>query len=215
MELNKRVVQAAKQDLDQALTSGAFTSYLEEAMKPRFSAEQEVIKNPVLEALAKPTTDSLREKVASVMGDSFFTIEETYCGVLTQPKSFSLEEALDRYINHILEYAQLTGVQIDTTPKTNYIRSGEESMNIFGRTAYYDPNTTEITLFIQGRHPKDILRSYCHELIHFIQHKEGRLPDVIQTTNINQDSDLQTLEEEAYLKGNILFRSWEDSVKNQ
>jgi len=59
-----------------------------------------------------------------------------------------------------------------------------------------------------------VLRSYAHEMIHRIQDNEGRLNNV-NTTNTNEDSDLQELEKEAYLNGNITLRNWEDSIKNQ
>ncbi len=32
--------------------------------------------------------------------------------------------------------------------------------------------------------------------------------------NTNEDGDLLELEKEAYLNGNIIFRNWEDSIKN-
>ena len=47
--------------------------------------------------------------------------------------------------------------------------------DILGKTAYYNPENCSITLFTLGRHPKDILRSYAHEMIHRIQDNEGRL----------------------------------------
>jgi len=34
------------------------------------------------------------------------------------------------------------------------------------------------------------------------------------TTNTNEDGHLEELEKEAYQKGNIMFRNWEDSIKN-
>ena len=49
-------------------------------------------------------------------------------------------------------------------------------------------------------------------MIHHIQNLEGRLED-IGTTNTNEDENLLEIEKEAYLKGNITFRNWEDSVK--
>ncbi len=50
-------------------------------------------------------------------------------------------------------------------------------------------------------------------MIHRIQDNEGRLGNV-NTTNTNEDGDLLELEKEAYLNGNIIFRNWEDSIKN-
>ena len=51
----------------------------------------------------------------------------------------------------------------------------ENSSNIFGRTAHYDPEDKSITLFMTGRHPKDILRSFAHELVHHTQNLRGDL----------------------------------------
>jgi len=56
------------------------------------------------------------------------------------------------------------------------------------------------------------LRSYAHEMIHRIQDNEDRLKN-ITTTNTNEDGDLEELEKEAYLKGNMCFRNWEDTIK--
>ena len=82
-----------------------------------------------------------------------------------------------------------------------------------GKTAYYDPNSKEIVLYATGRHPKDILRSYAHEMIHHNQNLEGRLGN-ITTTNVNEDEALQEIEKEAYTEGNMYFRSWENNLKN-
>ena len=64
-----------------------------------------------------------------------------------------------------------------------------------------------------GRLPKDVCRSFSHEMIHHMQNMEGRLGS-ITTTNTNEDSHLQQIEDEAVLKGGSIFRSWEDKVKN-
>jgi hypothetical protein len=72
----------------------------------------------------------------------------------------------------------------------------------------------EIVLYTQNRHPKDVMRSFAHELIHHKQNLENRLND-IQTQNTNESDRLLELEKEAYLEGNILFRNWEDKIKNE
>jgi phosphoglycolate phosphatase-like HAD superfamily hydrolase len=66
-------------------------------------------------------------------------------------------------------------------------------------------------LYTEGRHPKDILRSYAHEMIHHIQYLEDRLHN-ITTTNTNEDEDLDAIEKEAYVRGNMTFRNWTDSI---
>ena len=57
------------------------------------------------------------------------------------------------------------------------------------------------------------MRSFSHEMIHHHQNLEGRL-NSYGTTNTNEDEHLQEIEKEAYLLGNITFRNWEDSIKN-
>ena len=85
--------------------------------------------------------------------------------------------------------------------------------NFFGKTAYYDPNAREIVLYTLGRHNKDIVRSYAHEMIHHMQNLQGTLHN-IQTQDTTADSKLLELEKEAYTLGNITFRNWEDNLKN-
>ena len=117
------------------------------------------------------------------------------------------------YIGSLLEYMLDEGMNILPLPEVKIRRSTEESVNFFGRTAYYDPNVNEIVLYVEGRHPKDVVRSFSHEMIHHIQNIEGRMGNV-QTSNTNESEALLELEKEAYLMGNITFRNWEDKVKN-
>lgn len=119
------------------------------------------------------------------------------------------------YINSILEYACIQRYfcsENRPTVKIEFTR--EDPIEVLGPTAYYDPAEQVIVLIAQGRHPKDVLRSYCHELIHHIQNIEGRVPP-LHTVDINKDQKLLQIEAEAYLRGNLLFRSWENFIKNQ
>ena len=117
------------------------------------------------------------------------------------------------YISSLVEYMLDQGMNITPLPEIKLKQDEVEASNFFGKTAYYNPNDKEIVLYTLGRHPKDVCRSFSHEMIHHIQNLEGRL-DNIQTVNTNEDSNLQEIEKEAYLKGNITFRNWEDSLKN-
>ena len=105
------------------------------------------------------------------------------------------------------------GMNITPIPAVKTVEDEAEASSLFGKTAYYNPNNKEIVLYILGRNPKDVLRSFSHEMIHHIQNLEGRLGN-IQTTNTNEDDHLMDIEKEAYLRGNITFRNWEDSIKN-
>ena len=85
--------------------------------------------------------------------------------------------------------------------------------DFFGKTAYYNPSNKTITLYTLKRHPKDVLRSFVHEMIHHKQNLEGKLNN-IQGQNINEDDYLKELEREAYEYGNgLLFRGWENLIK--
>jgi len=118
-----------------------------------------------------------------------------------------------KHIASILEYMIDQKMNILPLPEIKTIQDEENASNFFGKTAYYDPNKKEIALYTVGRHPKDIVRSFVHEMVHHIQNLENRLGN-ITTSDTNEDDSLLELEKEAYLLGNITFRNWEDSVKN-
>ena len=103
-------------------------------------------------------------------------------------------------------------------PKLFLKQDKENALNILGKTAQYNPGDESITLFITNRHPKDILRSLAHELIHHHQNLRGDLTSKKigkMTPTYAQDNEhMRNMEKEAYLMGNILFRDWEDSCKN-
>ena len=119
-----------------------------------------------------------------------------------------------KYMASVLEYMIDQGMKVTPLPEVKINKDESNASNFFGKTAYYDPNVKEIVLFVEGRHPKDIVRSFVHEMIHHMQNLEGRLGN-IGTTNTNEDDDLLEIEKEAYLKGNITFRNWEDNYKNK
>ena len=104
---------------------------------------------------------------------------------------------------------------IDIEPLPDLIFIEDDTKNakdLLGKTAYYNPEEKSITLYTLNRHPKDILRSYAHEMIHHKQNLEGKLTN-IQGHNINEDDYLKELEREAYEYGNgMLFRGWENSL---
>ena len=122
-----------------------------------------------------------------------------------------LKEAL---VN-ILKSAQET-FDLQSIPKLNLKQDEENAQGIFGKTAYYDPENQSITLYITNRHDKDICRSFAHELVHHHQNERGDLEmgDASQATYAQDDPHMRKMEMEAYLKGNLLFRDWEDFMKN-
>ena len=106
---------------------------------------------------------------------------------------------------------------IRTTPKLFLRQDKENGAMTLGRTAFYDPSELKIVLYISGRHPKDILRSFAHELIHHVQNERGdlNLGDSSDPQYAQKDDHLRKMEMEAYLKGNMLMRDFEDNFKYQ
>ena len=101
-------------------------------------------------------------------------------------------------------------------PPTMFLNSEPSNQSkVLGKTAYYDPQSLEIHVFVDGRHPKDILRSIAHELIHHRQNLEGRL----DTGGYSgpgyylENDELKEVEHEAMLEGNATMREYEDTVK--
>jgi len=97
--------------------------------------------------------------------------------------------------------------------KVTFTNSKENAANPFGLTGYYDPDTTQIRLYITERHDTDILRSFAHEVIHHWQNERGTLTRQDEGSSghyAQHDPNLRRREMEAYLFGNILFRDWQD-----
>lgn len=102
-------------------------------------------------------------------------------------------------------------------PKLFLKQDSENAKSCLGKTAHYDPGEESITLFVTDRHPKDVLRSFAHELVHHTQNLRGDLsPEKCGDMGkkyAQENPHMRKMEEEAYLVGNMCFRDWEDSEK--
>ena len=105
---------------------------------------------------------------------------------------------------------------IQNTPKLHLRQDVENAEDLLGKTAYYEPESQSIVLYTTNRHPKDVCRSFAHELIHHHQNERGDLDmgDASSPTYAQDDKHMREMEKEAYLKGNLLFRDWEDWYKS-
>tara|TARA_R110000751_G_scaffold275260_3_gene376104 strand:+ start:1684 stop:2742 length:1059 start_codon:yes stop_codon:yes gene_type:complete len=100
----------------------------------------------------------------------------------------------------------------------NFVSDPENAKNPLGKTAYYDPNKMQISVFVDKRHVKDILRSLSHELVHHAQCCRGEFDKEFDTEAgyAQKDPHMRKMEAEAYLLGNgFLFRDWEDSLREK
>lgn len=119
------------------------------------------------------------------------------------------------YMKSFLEYCIGKEMNIHPLPKLKIINNDvENAEKILGMTGYYNPNSKIITLFTLNRHPKDVLRTFAHELVHHEQNLENKLNHG-NSTNTTIDPKLSIIEDEAYLKGSRIFRHWEDQLKEK
>lgn len=103
-------------------------------------------------------------------------------------------------------------------PPTLFLNSDPANAeNMLGKTAYYDPEQREIHIYTTDRHPKDIMRSISHELVHHNQNCQGNLGGEHYSGEgyAQKDPHMRKMEEEAYLQGNMCFRDWEDGYKQK
>ena len=102
-------------------------------------------------------------------------------------------------------------------PGLNFISDEENAQKPLGKTAQYDPYSSEITIYTDGRHIKDVLRSIAHELVHHAQNERGEFEREFDASPgyALKDDHLWGLEQEAYKDGNSCFRRWEDTYKQE
>jgi phosphopantetheine adenylyltransferase len=157
-------------------------------------------KTPLEEGTCGYTTDATTGEELDTPGG----IEEIYA----EPSKFDYPKLLKSLTEFMLD----KGMNIKPLPKVKFVEDDvENARNFFGKTAYYDRNQRVIVLYTMDRHPKDIMRSFAHEMIHHIQNLEDRL-NGISTQNTNEEGDLPEIEREAYEKGNMTFRNWTDTL---
>ena len=106
-------------------------------------------------------------------------------------------------------------LKFDTSPKLRFLINKKNEKDCFGKTAFYDPEEQTISIYISGRHIKDILRSIAHETVHHAQNCRGEFDKMSSATEgyAQTNPHLREMEKEAYLTGNIMFRDFEDSAK--
>jgi len=203
-----RVIKSADGDMSgtnarKALKKGdkeTFFTYLPEEIPAN---EKEDIYNILEPNIFKENVAPNHKGKAAPFGSGYKPLKEN-----TIPSIDILEK-----IAELTLYMREKGYNIDPVPGITIIDNDMDNAEEFlGKTAYYDPINKSITLYTYGRHPKDIVRSYAHEMIHHIQNLEGRLGD-ITTTNTQEDDHLNDIEAEANLKGTMTFRNWTDSLQ--
>lgn len=116
-------------------------------------------------------------------------------------------DMLNYWIEEIVKFLR-TKMDIDPLPRVILDKTPNPEDELFIKTGYYEPSENKLVLFIDNRHIKDILRTFCHEMVHRNQNlmdPEGFLANT-SSLPIDEDENLKQIEGEAFLYGNLLFR---------
>jgi len=116
------------------------------------------------------------------------------------------EKDIRKYCHEIENFMKEDGLNVFPYPDLNLDWSEQEGL--FIRTGFYSPEEKSVTIFCNDRHIKDILRSFAHEMIHHMQNLEGINLNFTSEDDVKDNKELEKIEAEAYLKGNIYFRKW-------
>ena len=125
-----------------------------------------------------------------------------------------IHDKFDHLLKDFLPFAQKK-LGYNKPVDIQLVSDPDNAKDPLGKTAYYDPNLMRITIFVDKRHVKDILRSLSHELVHHKQNCEGQLSNIKTGEGYAQsDPHLREMEIEAEDKTNtLLLRDWEDQYK--
>jgi hypothetical protein len=127
------------------------------------------------------------------------------------------QDELKKTLSQFYEYAAKK-LKINKEPSVVFREDEKNAEDIFGKTAYYDGGTDKIVLYVTGRHAKDILRSFAHELVHHAQREQKKITDKdLEGTNevgyALTNKKLRKMEVDAFKRGNMIFRDFTDRVK--
>jgi len=125
-----------------------------------------------------------------------------------------MKETLQPLIKQFMPFAKKR-MGFNKPPRIFLRDDPHNAQDPLGKTAYYDPEQMSVTLYISGRHPKDVMRSLSHELVHHTQNCNGEFDQTRELGDgyAQTDEHLREMERQAYEQGNMCFRDWEDSIK--
>ena len=127
-----------------------------------------------------------------------------------------MNDLLKNIIKQFIPFAQKQ-IGFKNPPRLFLRNDSENAKNPFGKTAFYDPEARSVTLYVTNRHPKDILRSLGHELVHHKQNCDGQFSDSndMSAGYAQRDPHLRDMEEKANLHGSMCLRDFEDMLKKE
>ena len=130
-----------------------------------------------------------------------------------------MDKHFKKHLAELAWYMKGNGANVEPFPKVQLNNQPQtEPESIYQTTGYYNNAKKLIVLFTLGRHPKDVLRSFAHEMIHHDQNLSGQMTsDKMGESNdpkyAQNNPHMRKLEEDAYKRGNMMFRDWTDNKK--
>jgi len=126
---------------------------------------------------------------------------------LDMNRTLPLVKSLYSYAQEKMGFKKPAHITFQTDP--------ENAKKDLGRTAHYHPESFTVTIYTDKRHIKDILRSMAHELVHHDQNCSGAFEEPFESGPgyAQKDQRMRNLERDAYERGNMIFRDWEDTYK--
>ena len=117
-------------------------------------------------------------------------------------------------LKHFIPYAQKQ-LGFHKPVMISFDSDADNATKMLGRTGQYNPDDFSVSIYVDGRHPKDVLRSLSHELVHHTQNCNGDFDSAgeLGAGYAQENPAMRDAELDAYKRGNIIFRDFEDLIK--
>jgi hypothetical protein len=131
-----------------------------------------------------------------------------------QDNSTNGVETVVQLLQHFIPYAQKQ-LGFHKPVMISFDSDADNASKMLGRTGQYNPDDFSVSIYVDGRHPKDILRSLSHELVHHTQNCNGDFDSAgeLKAGYAQENPAMRDAELDAYKRGNIIFRDFEDLIK--
>ena len=125
-----------------------------------------------------------------------------------------MNKEVKQCMGELVESMHQCGWSTYPLPSIKFNSNPNNTNAILSPTGHYDPTNKIIVIYTANRHPKDVLRSFAHEMRHHHQNLTGAL-DVTESNSTDpnyaqNNPHLRELEIDAFREGNMLFRDWSD-----
>lgn len=187
-------------------------------LKNRYVDTMEVISSEMEKVLSKvvqeSTSLSLSYPTRMFINSMYESLIKEQLAItnLAETDVAELVNEINKFYPYAKEY-----LGFDRPVELTLISDPDNAKDTFGKTAYYSPANEQMTIFVDGRHPKDIIRSFSHELVHHAQNCRGEFDRDFNVGEnyIETDDHLREMEREAYDKGNMCLRTYESYLKKE